>query len=54
MFALAGFMCMTLMGSAEASLYATGMGMYIYVSSFLLLANYWNQQQQHEGHISVN
>ena len=54
MFALAGFMCMTLMGSAEASLYSTGMGMYIYVSSFLLLANYWNQQQQHEGHISVN
>ncbi len=45
MFALAGFMCMTLMGTAEAGLYATGMGMYIYVSSFLLLANYANQKQ---------
>lgn len=46
MFALAGFMCMTLMGSAEASLYATGMGMYIYVSSFLLLAKYMNQEKK--------
>lgn len=53
MFALAGFMCMTLMGTAEASLYATGMGMYIYVSSFLLLANYMNQRGKNEGRISV-
>lgn len=54
MFALAGFMCMTLMGTAEASLYATGMGMYIYVSSFLLLANYMNQRGKNEDRISLN
>ncbi len=53
MFALAGFMCMTLMGTAEASLYATGMGMYIYVSSFLLLANYMNQRNENENSISL-
>lgn len=45
MIALTGFMCMTLMGNAEASLYSTGMGMYIYVSSFLILANYFNQRK---------
>ncbi len=54
MFALAGFMCMTLMGTAEASMYATGMGMYIYVSSFLLLANYMNQREKNEDRISLN
>ena len=53
MFALAGFMCMTLMGCAEAGLYSTGMGMYIYVSSFLLLANYLNRKQQNESCISI-
>lgn len=54
MFALAGFICMTLMGTAEASLYATGMGMYIYVSSFLLLFNYLNHKKEHENRISVH
>lgn len=54
MFALAGFMCMTLMGTAEASLYATGMGMYIFVSSFLLLANYMNRREKNENRISLN
>lgn len=54
MFALAGFMCMTLMGTAEASLYSTGMGMYIFVSSFLLLGNYMNQRVNHENRIFVD
>lgn len=54
MVALAGFICMTLMGSAEASLYSTGMGMYIFISSFLLLSNYLNQNRIHEDHLSIN
>ncbi len=40
MIGMAGFMCMLMLGQGEASLYSTGMGMYVFVSSFLLLANH--------------
>ena len=46
MLALAGFLVMVVLGTGEASLYSTGMGMYIYVSSFLMLSSYYASKEQ--------
>lgn len=46
MLALSGFIIMLLTGTGEAGLYANGMGMYIYVASFILLSKYFAQKDK--------
>lgn len=46
MIALSGFVVMLFIGTGEAGLYANGMGMYIYVASFLMLSNYFSMDDE--------
>ena len=46
MLALSGFVVMLFIGTGEAGLYANGMGMYIYVASFLMMANYFAKNDE--------
>jgi hypothetical protein len=44
-FALAGFIGLIASGAAEASLYANGMGLYIFVASFLMMSNFRDNEE---------